>query len=108
MPQNAVAVYAMQGFLALMAVYTFCAIVCTLWSWYKGPTVAAKTPSRMLVSTTQIALRHDKAQSDTSPLIRASSLKAHRHMKMVVMGTLHCIVLLHDITQAQSDILNPG
>lgn len=107
MAQKAVVVCAMQGFLALMVIYTFCAMVCTLWSWFKGPTAAAKTPSRMLVSTAQIALRHDnsQAQSDTLPLIRTPSLKAHRHVKMLVMGTRHCITLSQNDSQAQSDAL---
>lgn len=41
----------MQGFVALMGVYTVCAFACCLWSWLKGPTVAPTSPPRMLAST---------------------------------------------------------
>ena len=46
----------MQGFVALMGIYTVCAVACCLWSRLKGPTVAPRAPSRMLVSTPTTAL----------------------------------------------------
>ena len=41
---------AMQGFVALMAIYTAFAFTCTAWGWFIGPTANARQPSRMLVS----------------------------------------------------------
>ncbi|DBA98916.1 hypothetical protein WJX77_010704 [Trebouxia sp. C0004] len=38
-----------RGFVALMGIYTVCAFACCLWSQLKGPTVAPRYPSRMLV-----------------------------------------------------------
>ena len=40
----------LQGFVALMAIYTAFAFTCTAWSWFIGPTAKARQPSRMLVS----------------------------------------------------------
>ena len=38
----------MQGFVALMGVYTVCAFACCLWSWLKGPPLAPPAPPLML------------------------------------------------------------
>ena len=41
---------ALQGFVALMAIYTAFAFTCTAWGWFIGPTANARQPSRMIVS----------------------------------------------------------